>query len=98
LDRDLEGVLRANGRVVSTRPSEGHEAALAAQVVLGLWHGCKRLSVDDNLVAMKRHDRDPGVEVLLKLDGQVFVVDTKGQYWVRFSVSRVVSTPSGRMG
>ncbi|MGD0497805.1 MAG: DUF6516 family protein [Bryobacteraceae bacterium] len=42
---------------------------------------------------MKRQDRDPGAEVLLDLDGQVFVVDAKGQYWVRFSVSRVVSSP-----
>jgi hypothetical protein len=31
--------------------------------------------------------------VLLDLDRQVFVVDTKGQYWVRFSVSRVASAP-----
>jgi hypothetical protein len=41
---------------------------------------------------MKWRDRDPGAEVLLDLDGQVFVVDPKGQYWVRFSVSRVVPT------
>jgi hypothetical protein len=27
--------------------------------------------------------------VLLDLDGQVFVIDGKGQYWVRFSVGRV---------
>ena len=38
-----------------------------------------------------RH-RDPGAEVLLDLDSQVFVVDTKGQYWVRFSVSRAACT------
>ena len=31
--------------------------------------------------------------MLLDLDSQVFVVDAKGQYWVRFSVSRVVSAP-----
>jgi hypothetical protein len=42
---------------------------------------------------MERHGRDPGAEVLLDLDGQVFVVDTKGQYWVRFSVCRVPATP-----
>ena len=42
---------------------------------------------------MKWQDRDPGAGVLLDLDSQVFVVDTKGQYWVRFSVIRVVSTP-----
>lgn len=27
--------------------------------------------------------------MLLDLDGQVFVIDAKGQYWVRFSVDRV---------
>ena len=47
----------------------------------------------DNLGAMKWQDRDPGAEALTDLDGEVFVVDAKGQYWVRFSVSRVVSTP-----
>jgi len=31
--------------------------------------------------------------VLLDFDGQVFVVDGKGQYWVRFSVNQVASTP-----
>jgi hypothetical protein len=35
---------------------------------------------------VKWQDRDPGAGVLLDLDSQVFVVDTKGQYWV-------VSTP-----
>jgi len=54
---------------------------------------CRWLSIGDNLVGMKWQDRDPGADVLLDLDSQVFVVDTKGQYWVRFSVSRVVSTP-----
>ena len=38
---------------------------------------------------MNGHERDPGTDVLLDLDGQVFVVDAKGQYWVRFSVRRV---------
>jgi hypothetical protein len=38
---------------------------------------------------MKGRDRDPGADVLLDLDGQIFVVDAKGQYWVRFSVGRV---------
>ncbi len=42
---------------------------------------------------MKGRDRDPGAEVLLDLDGQTFVVDAKGKYLVRFSVSRVASTP-----
>ena len=35
---------------------------------------------------------DPGADVLLDLDGQVFVVDAKGQYWVRLSVSWVASS------
>jgi hypothetical protein len=44
-------------------------------------------------MTMSWRDRDPGAEVLLDLDGQVFVVDPKGGYWVRFSVNRIVSTP-----
>jgi hypothetical protein len=43
---------------------------------------------------MAEHGRDPGIEVLLDLDGQLFVVDTKGRYWARFSVNRVASTPA----
>src|SRR6266567_385792 len=50
------------------------------------------LSIDDNLVTMSWRDRDPA-EVLLDLDGQLFVVDAKGGYWVRFSVNRIASTP-----
>lgn len=38
---------------------------------------------------MSWRDRDPGAEVLLDLDGQVFVVDAKGG----FSVKRVASWP-----
>jgi hypothetical protein len=41
---------------------------------------------------MEWRDRDSGIEVLLDLDGQVLVVDAKGGYWVRFSVTRVAST------
>ena len=52
-----------------------------------------RLSVADNLVMMKGRVRDSDDEVLLDLDGQVFVVDTKGQYWVRFSVRRAPAAP-----
>ena len=37
---------------------------------------------------MKGHDRDPNADVLLDLEGQVLVIDAKGQYWVRFSVGR----------
>jgi len=33
--------------------------------------------------------RDPTLDVLLDLDGQVFVVDPEGGHWVRFVVTRV---------
>jgi hypothetical protein len=33
--------------------------------------------------------RDPALDALLDLDGQVFVVDPKGGHWVRFVVTRV---------
>jgi hypothetical protein len=33
--------------------------------------------------------RDPSLDVLLDLDGQVFVVDPEGGHWVRFVVTRV---------
>jgi len=39
---------------------------------------------------MSRPNRDPGLEWLLDLDGQVLVVDPHGAYWVKFSVRRVV--------
>jgi hypothetical protein len=42
---------------------------------------------------MRWQDRDPGAEVLLDLDGQVFVVDPKGRYWVRFCVNQVPPAP-----
>src|ERR1035441_6486599 len=42
---------------------------------------------------MGKRGPDAGAEARLDLDSQVFVVDTKGQYWVRFSVRRVASTP-----
>jgi len=38
---------------------------------------------------MEADDRDPGSDVLLDLDGQVLVVDPKGEYWARFTVQRV---------
>jgi hypothetical protein len=47
---------------------------------------------------MKRQSRDPSADVLLDLDGQVLVVDSKGEYWVRFSVCRVTSTRERRHG
>ena len=34
--------------------------------------------------------RDPSLDVLLDLDGQVLVVDPEGGHWVRFVVTRVV--------
>ncbi len=33
--------------------------------------------------------RDPSLDTLLDLDGQVLVVDPAGQHWVRFTVTRV---------
>ena len=37
--------------------------------------------------------RDPTLDVLLDLDGQVLVVDPEGGYWVRFVVTRVPVSP-----
>jgi hypothetical protein len=37
--------------------------------------------------------RDPTLDVLLDLDGQVLVVDAKGGHWVRFAVRRVPASP-----
>ena len=36
--------------------------------------------------------RDPSLDALLDLDGQVLVVDPKGGHWVRFTVTRVAAT------
>lgn len=33
--------------------------------------------------------RDPGLDTLLDLDGQVLVIDPGGRYWVRFRAKRV---------
>ena len=41
---------------------------------------------------MARLPRDPGLEALLELDGQVLVVDPAGNHWVKFSVTRVPAT------
>ena len=38
---------------------------------------------------MNFHGKDPDIEALLDLDGQILVVDAKGSYSVRFSVQRV---------
>jgi hypothetical protein len=37
--------------------------------------------------------RDRSLDTLLDLDGQVFVVDPDGKYWVKFSIKRVDPTP-----
>ena len=37
--------------------------------------------------------RDPTLDVLLDLDGQVLVVDSEGGHWVRFVVTRVPVSP-----
>ena len=37
--------------------------------------------------------RDPTLDVLLYLDGQVLVVDPEGGHWVRFVVTRVPVSP-----
>jgi hypothetical protein len=42
---------------------------------------------------MKSSGRDFGVDALLELDGQVFVVDPGGAYWVKFVVHRVDPSP-----
>lgn len=38
-------------------------------------------------------DHDRGADALLDLDGQVFVVDPKGEYWVRFVLRRAEPSP-----
>ena len=37
--------------------------------------------------------RDPGLDALLDLDGQVYVVDPTSNHWVKFSVKRVAPSP-----
>jgi hypothetical protein len=37
--------------------------------------------------------RDPGLDALLPLDGEVFFVDPAGKYYVKFDVKRVPATP-----
>jgi hypothetical protein len=37
--------------------------------------------------------RDPALDALLDLDGQVFVVDSEGGHWVRFVATRVPVSP-----
>jgi hypothetical protein len=40
--------------------------------------------------------RDSSLDLLLKLDGQVIVVDPEGGHWVRFTVTRVPTTLRNR--
>ncbi len=42
---------------------------------------------------MKTHERDHGLDTLLELDGQVFVVDPAGKHWVKFRVTKVPASP-----
>lgn len=42
--------------------------------------------------------RDPGLDTLLDLDGEAFVIDPSGQYWVYFRVRRAVRTPDKAHG
>ena len=42
--------------------------------------------------------RDPGLDVLLDLDGEVFAVDAEGKYVVRFVVRRVPPSPERPQG
>jgi hypothetical protein len=42
--------------------------------------------------------RDPTLEALLDLDGQVLVVDPEGSHWVRFVVTRVPVSPEKTHG
>ena len=38
---------------------------------------------------MPNRPSDPGFDTLLDLDGQVFFIDERAHYWVKFSVRRV---------
>ena len=42
--------------------------------------------------------RDPGLDVLLDLDGEVFAVDAEGKYVVRFVVKRVLPSAERPQG
>ena len=42
--------------------------------------------------------RDPALDALLDLDGQIFVVDPAGGHWVRFVVRRVPALPERPYG
>lgn len=42
--------------------------------------------------------RDPRLDTLLDLDGEAFVIDPSGQYWVYFRVRRTLPTPDKAHG
>lgn len=47
---------------------------------------------------MKGRKRDPGLDNLLELDGQVLVVDPNGKFWVKFSVKKIRHTTEKPQG
>lgn len=51
------------------------------------------LSANDNIAGMDEDARDPSLDSLLDLDGEVLVVDPTGKHWVKFSVQRTEPTP-----
>jgi hypothetical protein len=42
---------------------------------------------------MTTEHRDPSLDLLLELDGEAFVIDAAGDYWVRFVVKKVPPSP-----
>jgi uncharacterized protein DUF6516 len=54
------------------------------------------LSHYDNIMLVDSHD--PGLELLIELDGEVFAVDAEGKYVVRFVVKRVPPSPERPQG
>jgi hypothetical protein len=54
--------------------------------------GLFMLSVNDNMMRMTR-PRDPGLDALLPLDGEVFFIDPDGKYYVKFAIKSVTPTP-----
>ncbi len=47
---------------------------------------------------MRPPPRDPSLDMLLDLDGEVLVIDPAGEHWVRFRVKRVPPTPEKPQG
>lgn len=50
------------------------------------------LSLSDNIWGVSGPSRDPSLDTLLDLDGQILVIDARGDHWVRFDVKRVPPT------